>query len=123
MYIYKIIDNTNGNCYIGQTFRMEIRLRQHTDRKSKKVSCKMIIDNGDWSYKILEECDDDIAYEREQYWMDNSENVINIRNAVRKISKKDYNRAHSLKRGRWIRSWGSDKSPCCLWHIDPNLFQ
>lgn len=122
MYIYKITDNTNQNCYIGQTQNMVIRMKHHTDEFSKKTSCKKIIENGDWSYKILEVCDKEIATEREQYWMDNSENVINERDAIRKISKKEYNKIHSRKRSRWIRSWGHEQSVGCLWYIDPKLF-
>ena len=122
MYIYKISDNTNNNCYIGQTKDIKKRLRQHTDKCSKKTSCQKIIDNGDWNFKIIEECEDKIANEREQYWIDNTDNVINMRPVIRKISKKDYNRQDSFKRNRWIRSWGDPRYHNCIAKIDASLF-
>ena len=122
MYIYKITDNTNNNCYIGQCKDIKKRLKQHTDNYSKKTSCHKIIDNGDWNFKIIEECEDKIANEREQYWMDNSENTVNKRNEIRKISKKDYNRQDSFRRNRWIRSFGDPRYYNCIAKIDISIF-
>jgi hypothetical protein len=69
--IYKIVDNTNGNVYIGQTInRLSDRLAQHKSRPT--CSCGEIIKNGDYKIELIEETDDKM---RERYWIENTECV------------------------------------------------
>ena len=75
--IYKISDNTNDNVYIGKTKNINHRFGQHRwSHKHKKQECsaKIIFNNEDWSYKIIEETDDK---SREKYWIANTPNCVN----------------------------------------------
>jgi hypothetical protein len=56
--------------YVGQT-RNTLKQRQ-TEHRSKGNRCysKYIPDDIDWEIKLLEECEDDIAIMREQYYYD-----------------------------------------------------
>jgi len=68
--IYKIIDNTNGNIYIGLTIQtLKDRLKQHEKAKSKCVSSD-IIKNEDYKIELIEETYD---INRERYWIMNTE--------------------------------------------------
>jgi len=78
-YIYKIVDNTNNNIYVGSCNDMSKRISRHKIKKD--CSSKLIIDNGNYEFIIIEECDESIRYEREQYYMDTLDNVINERKA------------------------------------------
>lgn len=78
-YIYKIIDNTNGNIYVGSCNDISKRKSRH--KIQSDCSSKIIIDNNDWDFIIIEECDESIRYEREQYFMNTLDNVINQRQA------------------------------------------
>ena len=75
--IYKIIDNTNGNVYVGQT-RREVRERicNHKSDFNAGNNCSsvLILKNNDWKYELIEETDD---ITREKYWIQNSINCIN----------------------------------------------
>ena len=67
--IYKIIDNTNSNVYIGRTRRtLKVRLREH--KNSQKCSSVDIIKNGDYRIELIEETHDKM---RERYWILNTE--------------------------------------------------
>tara|TARA_R110002012_G_scaffold287686_1_gene480140 strand:- start:310 stop:795 length:486 start_codon:yes stop_codon:yes gene_type:complete len=71
--IYKIIDNTNGNIYIGKTKQtLNTRLSKH--KCDKTCSSREIIKNGDYKIELIEETDDD---SRERYWILNTE-CINV---------------------------------------------
>ena len=71
--IYKIVDNTNGNVYIGQTTQtLKQRLARH--RCDKTCTSRDIIKNGDYEIILIEETDDKT---RERYWILNTE-CINI---------------------------------------------
>ena len=72
MKIYKIIDNTNGNIYIGKTTQsLKRRLSHH--KSHKNCSSREIIKNRDYRIELIEETDDE---SRERYWIENS-NCIN----------------------------------------------
>jgi hypothetical protein len=105
--IYKIIDNTNGNIYIGSTCKNTLaqRLSQHTSsyRKytEKSIGCCLasyhIIKNEDYKIILIEDfsCENrDQLRAREQYWIDNTVCVNKNRAllTVEKISecKKQY---------------------------------
>ncbi len=93
--IYKIVDNTNGNIYVGSTTKQYLcsRLAEHkADMKRYEegtlnlISSSQIIKNGDYSMVLIEsfpcETKDQLRY-RERYWTDNTPNCINIQNAIR----------------------------------------
>ena len=83
--IYKIIDNTNGNVYIGRTIKKYLyqRLSEH---KSHNTTCmsREIIKNGDYKIELIEETDDKT---RERYWIENTD-CINMMFPGR--TKKEY---------------------------------
>jgi ATP-dependent Lon protease len=82
--IYKIVDNTNGNVYIGQTIRtLKERIIAH--RSLKDCSSIIIMDNNDWYYELIEETDDK---SREHYHIQNTPNCINKIKYT--FDKKDY---------------------------------
>ena len=67
--IYKIVDNTNGDIYVGATDqRFQQRKAKHICPKNECCS-KKIIDNGDYDFYIIEECDESMRKEREEYWI------------------------------------------------------
>ena len=73
MKIYKIIDNTNGNIYIGKTTQtLNKRLAQH--KSHKNCMSRRILVNGDYKIELIEETDDK---SRERYWIENTD-CINI---------------------------------------------
>ena len=78
--IYRITDNTNGNCYVGQTTqKLNDRIIDHKStfkRGESNCSSKLILKNNDWKYEQIEETDDKT---REGYWIQNSPNCINTR--------------------------------------------
>ena len=67
--IYKIVDNTNGNIYIGITTEtLKKRLGRHkctTDCKSREI-----IKNGNYKIELIEQTDDK---SRERYWIETTE--------------------------------------------------
>ena len=67
--IYKIVDNTNDNVYIGITRKtLKERLGRH-ERHNNCVS-RDIIKNGDYRMELIEQTDDKM---RERYWIENTE--------------------------------------------------
>ena len=67
--IYKIVDNTNGNVYIGKTKQsLKERLRKH--KYFKDCSSREILKNEDYKIELIEETDDESI---ERYWIENSE--------------------------------------------------
>jgi len=80
--IYRIVDNTNGNVYIGSTtmklkHRIGCHISNNKNPKSYTCSSDIIIKNNDYFYEIIEECDLSIRYEREKYYINHTENCIN----------------------------------------------
>ena len=146
--IYKIKCNITGNVYIGSTKlklkdRISLHISNNNNPNNNTCSSDIIIKNNDWYYEIIEECDISIRYERERYYINNTEKCINkfkmngpdwekkkkneieydkkrkdcpIRKAYCK--KRDFNIYH------WEKSWGGDKrSHNNLLQIDINLFK
>lgn len=143
--IYLLHDNTNGNNYIGSTTITEKkRLSNHIGdyRRNHKVSSDKIIKNGNYTFKILEHypCNNKIELlKREQYWMDKTDKLINIRKAYYSDEEKrelqlQAQRRCDKKRTRDHRpylkqlrdyksSWGGDnRTQNNLLLIDVNLF-
>tara|TARA_Y100000593_G_scaffold92631_1_gene184913 strand:+ start:145 stop:576 length:432 start_codon:yes stop_codon:yes gene_type:complete len=126
VYIYKLVDNTNNNIYIGSTKDFIKRISHH--KIIKDCSSTIILNNNNYNFIILEECDENIRYEREQYYIDNMDNVINKRDAVHnrkkyyQKNKEKYNelareykknnkekiKINNKKRLDWKNSWCGD---------------
>ena len=74
--IYKLIDNTNGNIYIGSTIQLlSKRKSQHKEYRNSCVS-KFIIENGDYDMILIEKypCESKEELEaRERYYIDNTD--------------------------------------------------
>jgi len=101
--IYKIVDNTNGNIYIGSTIKkyLSSRLALHKSNYKRflegKVktccSCKLIFENNDYDIILLElvNCNsNDELKARERYYMENNDCVNkNITGRTRKEYYKD----------------------------------
>ena len=144
MKIYKIIDNTNGNVYVGKTKQKKLsnRISGHrTDfKRNTYCSSSKILCNDDWRYELIEETDDDT---REEYWINNTPNCINQRRLnfnkenydteyhekhrerYKKQSKDRYNKnKNDIKYLYYfVNSWGGDpRSNNNLLKIDINIF-
>lgn len=140
--IYRIVDNTNGNIYIGKTTQT-LKARLYGHKHKNTCSSHNIIKNGDYRIELIEETDDDT---RERYWIQNTD-CINIRkldydkikqnkkyyeNNKEKISQKhkkyiEYNfesiQKYKKNRDIYINSMGGDpRYNNNLLKIDPNLF-
>lgn len=83
--IYKIINDVNDMVYVGQTkFAIDERLNQHW-RDSKREICKnrsLYIAFNEIGFEhfsaiLLEKCEDDVADEREVYWVDKYNSFLN----------------------------------------------
>jgi len=76
--IYKIVDNTTNNIYIGQTKCRNLSTRianhRHDFKRDHTCSSILILKNNDWRYELIEETDD---ITREIYWIQNTPNCIN----------------------------------------------
>ena len=122
--IYKLIDNTNGNIYIGSTTQpLSKRKSQHKHAaKSKNCKSKYIIENGDYDIVLIENypCKSkDELLMRERYYIDNTECVNNNRCCISKDERKEYNK----KRLEYKITWGGDyRYHNNLLKINVNLF-
>ena len=130
--IYKIIDNTNGNIYVGSTNQKIChRMSNHKNPNHNKCISKEIIKNNDYQVIVIEECDEKIRNEREQYWIDNLD-CINIQNTFHnsKKYKREYyekhideKREYDKIRREWKMSWGETKRDNCnLTYTNPFIF-
>jgi len=86
MKIYKIIDNTNGNIYIGKTEQtLNTRLSKH--KCDKRCMSREILKNGDYKIVLIEETHDE---SRERYYIENTQCVNkNIPGRTRKEHYQD----------------------------------
>ena len=139
--IYIITDNTNGNCYIGQTIqKLKQRIWKHISdfKAGNNCSSKLILKNNDWKYELIEETDDRT---REKYWIQNSPNSINTRrfegrnkenakyyNKKRKDKNREQIRIDDRKKYEWYKSWGGRGTGLRCWNnnsllrISPDVF-
>ena len=150
--IYKIVDNTNDNIYIGSTCEKLIRrLQKHKssykcylnpDIKQGYMRSFDIIKNGDFNIILLEECSCDNKEQllsREQYWIDKKK-CVNYNNPIHNNIKyarvwRDNNREHYNQKSReWTKKNKQKKSEINKLYrysvsinyinkIDINLFQ
>tara|TARA_R110002096_G_scaffold27366_2_gene83882 strand:+ start:2636 stop:3052 length:417 start_codon:yes stop_codon:yes gene_type:complete len=120
MSVYRLTCNITNEQYIGSTKNITQRQSTH-----KKLNCssKQIILRGDYNFKILEtNIDISELRNREQYHIDNTK-CINKYNAVRQISKEEYNKADMAWRRKYWATWGGDKrTQNNLLLIDDTLF-
>jgi len=77
--IYKIVDNTNGNVYVGQTkntlkYRISRHIYDYNNKPKYLCSSVLILSNNDWCYELIEETQD---ITREIFWIQNTPNCIN----------------------------------------------
>jgi hypothetical protein len=139
--IYKIVDNTNGNIYIGQT-KSEVRVRIYKHKYEYKIkrnicSSKDILCNNDWCYELIEDnLNKEEANIKEIYYINNTLNCINtIKYTGENIEKRNKTmKEYKLKNEKKINdyqknyyhlknSWGGDpRSNNNLLKIDVNLF-
>lgn len=75
--IYKITNNINNNCYIGQSVYIEERWKEHKskynwERENKKPLYLAFQKYGleNFSFEIIEECEPEQLNLKEQYWID-----------------------------------------------------
>ena len=116
MKIYKIIDNTNGNVYIGKTKkRLCDRMAGHRYdyRNNGYCSSREIIKNGDYKIELIEETEDE---SRERYWIENTECINkNIPGRTDVECKKNWRDNNRDKQKQWrkdnkdkIQKWRED---------------
>ena len=120
--IYKILDNETDECYIGSTNqKLKRRLGQHKG-KNNVCSSKKIIGNDNYKIEILEVCNENNRNEREQFYISNIKNVVNIKNTIynekedRKkyqLKNKDRIKKNAKIRRDWKILWGETKRDIC----------
>tara|TARA_R110000744_G_C18987694_1_gene520155 strand:- start:38 stop:424 length:387 start_codon:yes stop_codon:yes gene_type:complete len=126
MFIYRIFNDTHS--YVGSTKNLKNRMSSHKTPSSECMA-RFIINEGLYDVEILEECDDESRLDKEQYWMDKFDNLINTHNTYN-TKKWDKNPVNALFMKNWKRenryyqkTWGGDRSTDCnLLSIDDTLF-
>ncbi len=95
--IYKLIDNTNGNIYIGSTIQSlanrKSKHKQATIKKINKCRSKLIIDNGDYDIILIENYPCSSKEEllaRERYFIENTECINKNRPIITIEERKEY---------------------------------
>ena len=131
--IYKIVDNTNGNVYVGSTKNLINRIGTHKYYYKRrleykyKCSSQLILINENWYYEIIEECDLNNRKERERYYINNTPNCINhfkLNGRIIDEKRKNYVDNYQKEYHKYTRSWGGDKRHNNnLLAIDVNLFK
>lgn len=79
--IYKITNKINGKSYIGQSNNIERRFQEHqTKGSTSRIPLDIAIKKygkENFSYEIIEECDISKLNEREAYWIQQYDSIIN----------------------------------------------
>ena len=119
--IYRIVDNTNGNQYVGSTkTKLSDRMKVHRYYVNNEGggSSSIVMKNQNYYVEIIEECDLSIRYERERYFINNTENCINklkLNGTCPILQKKwrdnniDRIRINKHNKYKFQSSWGGDK--------------
>ena len=101
--IYKIVDRTNGNVYVGKTKQKLLSARLSGHRNRKNCRAYDIIQNGDYFIELIEETEDET---RERYWIENSDNCINKNIPCRTEEEvKRYRKEWNLKNKEKLRAY------------------
>jgi len=89
--IYKIVDNTNGNNYVGITKQT---LSQRLSHHKSKMICRSreIIKNGNYRIELIETTDDKL---RERYWIENTDCINKYIPYRTKEEKKRYGKLYN----------------------------
>tara|TARA_R110000824_G_scaffold243023_1_gene431667 strand:- start:183 stop:665 length:483 start_codon:yes stop_codon:yes gene_type:complete len=102
--IYKIIDNTNGDIYIGSTIQsLANRKSQHkvdTAKGTNKCVSKSIINNGNYDFILIENYPCESRGEllkRERYYIDNTECINYVRCYISTDERKEYEIKYALE--------------------------
>jgi hypothetical protein len=81
--IYKIVDNTNGNVYIGSTKQSicnrVARHRNYMNNEGEYCSSSIVLKNKDYHYGQIDYCHKDERKELEQFYINSTENCINYK--------------------------------------------
>lgn len=79
--IYKITNKINGKSYIGQSNNIERRFQEHQTKSStSRIPLDIAIQKygkDNFSYEVIEECDISELNERETYWIQKYNSIIN----------------------------------------------
>jgi len=123
--IYCIECKITGEKYIGSTIhKLSRRISKH--KFDKTCRSRHIIQRGNYIYYLIEEVEESQKLIREQFWMDNTDNIINLKRAdgydtekrikyMKQYSKtySEVNRDKLLKYQKELHeyknSWGGDK--------------
>ena len=77
--IYKVTNKITGECYVGSSKNIEKRFKQHKQpcyqiRRPNSILYQAFQKYGlnNFSFEIIEECDESALYEREDYYIQNS---------------------------------------------------
>ena len=119
--IYKIVDNTNGNIYVGSTCEKQLcrRLQKHKasykcwlnpNVKQGYMRSFDIIKNGDYRIILLEEypCETkEQLHAREQHYIDNTV-CVNKNNTF--FDKAEYQKKYRVKNRLQLRTLGKEWS-------------
>ena len=104
--------------YIGSTSdTMKERLTRHISSCNGCVS-KKIIRNNNYEVIVLEEnIGEEDLLDREQYWMDNTENLINLKRAVAikydtEEDRLNADKERAYNRRKWARNFGDPVDNC-----------
>lgn len=100
--IYKLVDNTNGNIYIGSTIQ-RLSQRKYAHKKDtingyNKCMSKLIIANGDYDIILIENypCDSkDELLKRERYYIDNTDCINKVRCHITTDERKEYQKNYA----------------------------
>tara|TARA_E500000318_G_scaffold110366_2_gene125622 strand:- start:641 stop:1042 length:402 start_codon:yes stop_codon:yes gene_type:complete len=91
--IYKIVDNTNGNCYIGSTKQSicnrVARHKSYMKNENEYCSSCIVLKNNDYFYEQIDTCEHDKRKETEKYYINYTPNCINQRRL--NFNKQAYN--------------------------------
>lgn len=74
--IYKLINNVNHNIYIGSSVNFYNRLKEHFRDLERNTHYNEYLQraynkyNKNFTFEIIEECDKELLFEKEQYWID-----------------------------------------------------
>lgn len=144
--IYKIVDNTNDNIYIGITTQKYLCNRLSSHKYDKDCMSFEIIKNDDYKIELIEETDDK---SRERYWIENTECVNkqipgrtkkqwnsdnkdkmtayrkkHYENKNNRDKFSQYQKKYDKIRYKWHTSMGGSpySNNMSLLKIDPNLF-